>query len=407
MILANLGGTIFDPFLSIYLSKLGQPVETIGLFFTISAVFPLIFQILGGWISDRIGRLRSIAWGSAAGALSWIATVAAPYTPNPLVCFLVSNAISAITFSLVAPSFDAFIAEQSDEENRGHVFAVIQSIYLVVGIVGPPLGGYIAQHFSYQILAWVAAILYWIATVIRINMAKPEAAAARLRAEAARASGAEAEHKMTFAELGKSFKSLFGLFASGGVFMWIVIIDGAFDIAGRLSGNLFPLFMKQIAGQNESRIGLLESLTAIVSALLMIPLGKYSDRRGERNPIILGCMLFAASFGVLAFGHTLPILIISALLSGIGQASIQPSMQSATSKAVPQELRGLAYGILGTSLGLFSFFAPGLGGWLWHQCFPTLPFLVSAVLTLLAAIPAFIGLRGLKAKAAAGPGTNT
>ncbi len=401
MILANLGGMIFDPFVSIYLNKLGQPVETIGLFYTISAIFPLIFQILGGWISDRIGRLRSIAWGSLAGAVSWAATIIAPLTSNPLIWFLISNAISSITFSLVAPSFDAFIAEQSDEKSRGHVFGVIQSIYLVVNIVGPPLGGFIAEHFSYQALAWTGAVLYWIATIIRVNMARPEAAEARAKAEQARLAGAVPQQKMNISELAKSFKSLFALFMSGGIFMWIVIIDGVFDIAGKLSGNLFPLFMRQISGQSEARIGFLMSFGSIVTALLMIPLGRFSDKKGERVPIVAGCVLFGAAFGILAFGNSLPILILSALFSGIAQAAIQPSMQSATSKAVPSQLRGLAYGILGTSLGLFSFFAPGIGGWLWHQCFPTLPFLVSGALALAAAVPSFIGLKSLQNKAEA------
>jgi MFS family permease len=382
MILANLGGSLFYPFFSIYLNKLGLPVETIGLFFTISAIFPLIFQILGGWISDRIGRLASIAIGSVAGAVAWVATLIAPSTGNPLPWFLASNAVSAITVALVSPSFDAFIAEQANEKNRGRVFATIQSIFLIVGIAGPPLGGLIAERLSYGTLAWIAAILYWAATLIRVAMARPES----------RARTKDSSEEKTAGGLRSSFRGILALFLAGGAFMWIVLIDGAFDISGKLSGDLLPLFIKQIGGQSESRIGLLQGASALVMALAMVPLGSFSDRHGERLPIVAGCVLYALSLFILWLHGSFVSFALSFLFSGLAGAAIQPAMQSLTSKAVPQNLRGLAYGFLGTSLGLFSFFAPALGGFLWHRFFPALPFLAAGLLVLAAAIPAWAHL---------------
>jgi MFS family permease len=64
MVLANLGGHMYMPLLPLYLKELGADVVQVGLFFTISQVISLALQILGGWISDTLGRLRSIAMGS-------------------------------------------------------------------------------------------------------------------------------------------------------------------------------------------------------------------------------------------------------------------------------------------------------------------------------------------------------
>lgn len=383
MILANLGGSLFYPFFAIYLSKLGLQVETIGLFFTISAIFPLVFQVLGGWISDRIGRLASIAAGSVAGALGWAATLIAPSTPNPMLWFLASRAISAVTVALVSPSFDAFIAEQSSEENRGRVFATVHSVFLVVGIAGPPLGGFIAERFSYGALALVAAILYWSATVIRVAMARPER-----KARAAEAGTKEAKS----GGIGASFKAILALFVAGGAFMCIVLIDGAFDISNKLTEDLLPLFLKQVGGIAETRIGLLQGLSALVMALAMPAVGVFSDKRGERAPIVSGCLLYAASLVLLWLGKSMVAYAAVFVISGLAGAAIQPAMQSLTSKTVPAHLRGLAYGFLGSSLGLFSFFAPALGGFLWKSYFPALPFLVSALLVVAAILPAWRGL---------------
>src|SRR4030043_643676 len=78
MILANIGGEMYGMLLPLYLKELNASVVQIGLFFTISQIVPLAVQILGGWVSDSLGRLRSIAIGSVAGNLVYIGFILAP-----------------------------------------------------------------------------------------------------------------------------------------------------------------------------------------------------------------------------------------------------------------------------------------------------------------------------------------
>jgi MFS family permease len=137
MILANMGGQMYGPLMSIYIRNLGATVPQIGLFFTLSSIVPLALQILGGWISDTLGRLRAIAIGSVVGVFTYVALVLAPTWE----WLLLAAAFSAITGALVGPSFDAFIAEQSSEENRAKMFGVTQALFGIVGFIGPALGG--------------------------------------------------------------------------------------------------------------------------------------------------------------------------------------------------------------------------------------------------------------------------
>src|SRR4030043_1848452 len=78
MILANIGGEMYGMLLPLYLKELNASVAQIGLFFTISQIIPLVVQILGGWVSDSLGRLRSIAFGSVAGNLTFVGFIFAP-----------------------------------------------------------------------------------------------------------------------------------------------------------------------------------------------------------------------------------------------------------------------------------------------------------------------------------------
>ena len=61
MIFANIGGNMYGSFLPLYLKDLEASITQIGLFFTLAQIVPLFLQILGGWISDSLGRLRAIA----------------------------------------------------------------------------------------------------------------------------------------------------------------------------------------------------------------------------------------------------------------------------------------------------------------------------------------------------------
>lgn len=77
MMFANIGGNMFGPLMPLYLKDLDADIKQIGLFFTLAQIVPLFLQILGGWISDSLGRLRAIAIGSVFGLLGFIPLVLA------------------------------------------------------------------------------------------------------------------------------------------------------------------------------------------------------------------------------------------------------------------------------------------------------------------------------------------
>jgi MFS family permease len=70
-------------------------------------------------------------------------------------------------------------------------------------------------------------------------------------------------------------------------------------------------------------------------------------------------------------------------LFGIGMALIDPAYNSLISKAVPLKLRGTAFGLFSTSIGLISLPAPYLGAMLWERFAPQVPFYVPLGATLL------------------------
>ena len=67
-----------------------------------------------------------------------------------------------------------------------------------------------------------------------------------------------------------------------------------------------------------------------------------------------------------------------------------PAYQSIISKAVPQHLRGTAFGLFSTSLGIISLPAPWIGAQLWDRVSPQFPFTITAIAMLLSIIPIWL-----------------
>jgi len=83
-------------------------------------------------------------------------------------------------------------------------------------------------------------------------------------------------------------------------------------------------------------------------------------------------------------------------LFGLGVGMMSPAYNSLISKAVPEKLRGTAFGLFGTSLGLVSLPAPAIGAQLWETYSPRLPFYITGLAALGSAIPAWLKFKLLK-----------
>ncbi|MDY6868000.1 MAG: MFS transporter, partial [Chloroflexota bacterium] len=297
MVFANIAGEMYMTMLPLYMKYLGADVLQIGVFFTVSQIVPLVLQVLGGWVSDTIGRLRSVALGSLIGLGAYISPI---FVPTWQWLYL-SESLSALTRSLIGPSFGAFIAEETAEEHRGKVYGITDTIYTVVTVIGPPLAGWLADTYGFRIMLTVAAGIYICATTIRLILAK----------FAGKKHQKQAGEKLSFASLKTNFKTVFGLAVAGGLLTWLLLTDGVRDIAFSMSFRLMPLYLEEIGGMNFQQIGWLSSFFGIASMITTIPAGWFSDKVGERIAIALGFFL-----------EFLAMLLLINVRSFIGYASV-------------------------------------------------------------------------------------
>jgi MFS family permease len=251
-----------------------------------------------------------------------------------------------------------------------------------VVVIGPPLGGWLADVYGFRVMLITSAILYTIAAMIRIGMARTAARGAESNPE-----------KLSFSSLTGKLTAMGGLLLAGGVMTWILITDGVRDIAFTMSFTLESLYLEEIGGLSMRQIGLLSSVFGIFNMVTTIPAGKLADEKGERVAIVGGFLLTFVALVVFLNVNSFWGYATAWAVFGIGVGAMSPAYQSLTSKAVPENLRGTAFGLLHSSLGLFSLPAPAVGARLWDRYNPRTPFMITAVISLFTVIPAWFKFR--------------
>ena len=377
MALTNFAVTMPLVLIPIYIRELGASITQLGLFFTISMIFPILVKLLGGWLSDVVGRLQVILIGSVTGVLTFTVYALAPTWEAALL----APALMAITSSLTIPAYAAYIADITPEPSRGRMFGVSQTVFRASGVIAPVIGGLLAASIGFTFMFWVAAIAFAIAAIIFFFLLRT-APSLKLSAQ-----------QVSWDSLKSSFAQMWALFVAGGVIAWILIIDGVRDIGMRLSFDLIPVFLTDIHGVSLERIGFMDGVYGLALLLTLYPAGWLVDRTSENKVIALAIIAGALSRLVLALSTDVWGFTLSFALQGIGFGLFAPSGSSLISKAVPQNLRGVAYGLLATSISIFSLPSPWLGSQIWEFLGPRYPFLISVAIGTLLILPVWFKLR--------------
>lgn len=380
MVLANTASYMLFFLLPVYIvEKLGATAEQLGLIFTVVEIVPLLLQVFGGWFSDRVGRLPTIALGAGIATFGYFGIALAP----DLVWLTAALMVEFVSLSLIGPSYGAFVADQSSHEKRGRAFGMVDSVFQLVGIIGPPLGGFLVFNFSFGVMMWTAAIMYAVATILRIWMAL------RFKDQDRPRNGGQ----LSWSGLKSSVMQMFGMIIGGGLLTWLFITDGLRDSATFLSQQMEPLYYAEVGMLNEQQIGILGAITN-AAMLFTLPLaGWLSDRIQERRSITFGFIVLSAAYLILVQAGGLPGFVLARLVMGVGFGLLLPPIEALVSKIVSPENRGVTYGLFWTSINLVSLPAPLIGGMLWDRVSPQSPFLLTAGLLLLAVVPSWSKLK--------------
>lgn len=129
---------------NLYLLALGFDIAFIGLRILLASITRAIMSIPAGFISDRVGRKLSFVLGDGGGAVMSLIAIS---TGDPTL-LLVTGVLGGAFSSLHGVAEPAFMAENSEDFERIHLFSVSAGTRTAAAIIGSALAGLVPLLFA-------------------------------------------------------------------------------------------------------------------------------------------------------------------------------------------------------------------------------------------------------------------
>jgi MFS family permease len=349
---------------SFLVTVLGVSALSVGIIEGIAEATTSITKIFSGAISDWIGKRKPLVlFGYGLAALT------KPLFPLAGGAGLVLTArfIDRIGKGIRGAPRDALVADVTPIAQRGAAFGLRQSMDTIGAFLGPMLAMLLmaVSHDNFRLVFWVAVIPAVTAVgLIVYGVAEP----------AMPRTGEKRRFPIRKAELARLDAG----------FWWLVAIATVLTLA-RFS-EAFLLLAGQHAGMAIALVpGILVTMN-IVFAASAYPLGRLADRMSRSTLLLVGVAFLIAANIVLATAGSVWQVVAGAALWGAHMGATQGLLSVLVADAVPENLRGTAFGLYGLITGAAVLSASVIAGWLWTDFGPAATFTTGAIFAGLALI---------------------
>jgi MFS family permease len=373
------------PYRSLYILELGATKELLGMLLMVETISQVIFQLPGGILTDRLGRRKVIIISSvfriAAPVVYLLSTHWTHIAPG-----LMINSVGMISL----PAVNALIAESLPVERRSSGYAAYRSITWMPMIITSLLGGIFMDYYGIikgvQICLVAMIAVSTASTLVRWKYIKETLGTTK---KPERSPAKKMVLRQSLKGLGKMPREVWVLTA-------VAAVSG---FAMRSVWSFMVIYAVEEIGLTNTQWGLIGTIVSIISTVLTIPGGILSDRIGRKPCIIISKTLGPISTIGFILSQNFWQLTLTRSIGGIAQGfggtvwgpMGGPVWQALVADCTPPEERGRMMGLMGSIAGLASTPASWVGGYLYDNVSPVLPFQVSFALDI-ASTAIFIAL---------------
>jgi MFS family permease len=347
---------MYFPFITVYFSaKLGNHIA--GILMTVPPIFSMIGSLIGGALSDRLGRRPVMLLGASFQTAMFISFA---LSPSPWIDYIAFIGIG-LGGAVYRPASSAMVADLVPDQDRRQVFATFTTANNIGAVLGPALGGIFFFHYR-QGLLWTCAfvlLLYFIAIYFIVHETLPQSAN---------------KQKNTISIAGEFKQQLKGyrVIFQDQVFL-VYILAGIFSLVPIMQLDLFlPVYvMNHVPAQtlfawkgssfqlSSSEIfGWLIGFNGLLFVLFVLPVTKWFGNWKERNVFILSSLLSGFGTFFVGLNSNIWFLFFVTIIFTFGEMVRSPVMQSFISRYAPEHSRGQYMGADSLQYTLGKFLAP-------------------------------------------------
>jgi MFS family permease len=388
--LISLSSQAYRPYWSAYLKDvLFADTVAIGLLSAISSSERLLFQLPGGILADRFGRRKIIIYGTALRMLPPIIYLLARHWTHAIPALLISGAAS-----IYMPAFNAIIADSLPTEQRGAGYGAYRMITSTPQFISPIIGGVVMDWMGYQQGIQIFMIVdFFVALFVTYSRWR------MLRETIDLDDGGGSDGRRGIG-VRDNLMSVFRMDRNVKVMVLVTFLS---SVGTRMVFDFLSLYALKVLEFTNTQLGLVTTVGGFISIVLSMPAGMLSDRIGRKPMILLTRTISPlAYFGVTqvaTYPQYFAVMFVNSIgnaLGGGGMYAGGPAWNALLSEIVPREQLATVMGTIGTISGLMAIPSPVVGGWLWDEYDPKMPFFVSLVFGLLSAAVFAIGVKESK-----------
>jgi len=365
--LSLIGWGIVIPLLPFFATAFDAKPWHVTLLFALYSAGQFLGELVWGRLSDRIGRRPVLLLTVIGSALGYLALA---YSPNIWVAMAIRTASGFLSGNMSA--IQGYMVDVSPSEKLAGRLGLIGSAFGIGFVVGPALGGLLAQPElgaeGFQPPLLLAFGLCLLATLGILAFVR----------ESRRGGGVAPDRGNPFAALGHAARdpvlaSAFGVIAVG-------------FFASSALWSVLGLWTDARFGWGPRQVGLVMALTGVASALTQgVLAGVFVRRLGAGPTMVCGLVFASACLMALAASPNGWFATVALTLSILGHALWQPAATAVVSRATHPDRQGAVLGAASASGSLARVLGPIIGGVLFSSVGPWAPVAFAGVFMLPAA----------------------
>ncbi|MHC3510919.1 multidrug efflux MFS transporter [Streptococcus suis] len=327
--------TLVMPFISVFVEELGvgpgQVEYYAGLAVSVNALAAALMAPVWGSLADRYGRKPMMV----RAAFAMIFTMGGmAFVPN--VFWLLALRVLNGVFTGYIPNATALIASQVPKDKTGYALGTLSTGAVAGNLIGPTLGGILAEMFGVHTVFLLVGLLYAIVVLLTVFYIREDFVPIK--------KGEEMSVKEVFEQV-KDRQMLVGLFVTS-----MIIIAAAQAVV-----PILTLYVRHL-GQTDNLLfvaGFIISLPGMASLVTSGYLGKIGDRIGNHR-LLLIALTYSLLINVFCVFAENPFQLgLLRFMYGFGTGALLPSVNSLLTKLTPKEgiSRIFSYNQLFNNLG--------------------------------------------------------
>jgi MFS family permease len=375
MFVDRIGGTMLFPFFSLYITqKFSVGMTQAGIILGFFSIFGMLGGMIGGALTDRLGRRSLILFGLVFSAVSTLSLGLA----NEFWMLFPLAVLTGLLSDISHPAHQAMIADILPEKQRAEGFGILRVVANISWIIGPTVGGLVANRSFLYLFIIDAVISCFVALLfyLFIPETKPEASPEEETQSILQA----------FAGYGEVLKNL--------AYVSFIAASMLMLMAYQQMYSTLSVYLRDTHGIDPQGYGFLMASSAITVILFQFWVTRRIKNRPPFLMMALGSLFYMVGFGLFGFVATYWLFALNIVIVTIGEMIVVPTSQALAANFAPANMRGRYMAVFGLSWAIPSIIGPAAAGLILDNLNPNLLWYIAGILCAVAALAySFLHLR--------------